>query len=141
MVEMDQQLMIERQLGIERVEYWSDWRLVMATSALMLDLVLEMEDVLIDLVQRMEVLIDLVQGLEVLIELVQAMEVMIDLAQGMEVLIDLVQGMEVVVMDCVAAWTRFSCGFWQRLSQTYQICHLDPSNLPKVGPQTMEGEV
>ena len=80
MVEMDQQLMIEWQLGIERVEYWSDWRLVMATSALMLDLVLEMEDVLIDLVQRMEVLI----------ELVQAMEVMIDLAQGMEVLIDLV---------------------------------------------------
>ena len=111
----------------------------MATSALMLDLVLEMEDVLIDLVQGMEVLIDLVQGLEVLIELVQAMEVMIDLAQGMEVLIDLVQGMEVVVMDCVAAWTRFSCGFWQR--QTSQIRHLDPSDLPKGGPRTMEGEV
>ena len=99
----------------------------MATSALMLDLVQGMEDALIDLAQRMGVLIDLVQG----------MEVMIGLVQGMEVVIDLVQGME--VMDCVA-WTKFSCGFWQQLTQTSQNCHLDPLDLPRGEPRTMEGE-
>ena len=64
---MDQLLVIGWMLGIENaMEYWTDWRLVVATSALMLDLVQGMEDALIDLVQRMGVLIDLVQGMEVM---------------------------------------------------------------------------